>query len=395
MRPVILSPIVFLFCFACGGLIKESLNQDPERQALVIESTPVYDGMIAAASNTTFAMLKPFSKVYVNHDSLSINNKKFVGVTWHEDSSGYVPVGSLLLKGKVGVIVGARKGTNSLPLFKDRELTQAGNDSFSDWQLVAGRPENLIAEVMFVKGSSTVNGYVGAGNISFDSLDLAIFYASQEAERKNNAGDDDALIELFRNENFRNRLGFQNHFGNDDFYQEVMTGLGREQRHAEEMAEDEAANGDVGEEENKEQYTSFTEFEWTDDAGNVTGEIPGSIGIYVITKDGKVSPSIPDGSYIFNGEMNVGTGQYIVEQIKIVFVPEVSRTNFTLDVVATDQYSDEVYSFSHEFINTTCCETVYTFTFGDHNKFACSRIAFKFKGEGVNASLGTTVDCGE
>jgi hypothetical protein len=145
-------------------------------------------------------------------------------------------------------------------------------------------------------------------------------------------------------------------------------------------------------EEDRDQYKSLANMEWSDASGNLA-DLPGYVGVYILTDDGHQSPTITTGTNMMNGTVDVDGIEYNINKIKVVFIPEASQTKLEIEVKATHSLSEETQDFKQEFTNAVPGK-VYTFTFGDRRKLGCSEILFTFRTATLTTSMTLNGDCG-
>lgn len=170
--PFLLLAAVMLLT-SCSGS-----KPDMSRPALTGVRTPVYEGMVSAMSGTRYAWLKPLTTVYVQGDSIKIQDQGFVKVWWN-DSSGYVPAGWVLLNGKVGVLSAIETTT----VYSDASLATPADATFGDWITIpVGELTDRSVQVMYdVEGDPAI-GYIDRTRVFLDPIDIEFYAAFAAAD---------------------------------------------------------------------------------------------------------------------------------------------------------------------------------------------------------------------
>jgi hypothetical protein len=360
MNPIRLLVILIVVCGGCSQNNAEF--KTPEHQAIVITSTPVVDGMIAAIRGLQLTTLKPLTIVYVTNSTISVNHVDYVGITWG-DSSGYVLKSQLLNHGKLGVLSEAL--IQPVHVYSDPKLVHDTGSPLSAWDVVAvGSIDELSAEIMYVNSGAPVKGYISKQSVSLDTLEVAFFYAFRDAEKQKNKGSSAAMEVLKKDAKFIALGSYKKLFHNE---KHTNTGV------------------------DSHVYSSFANVQWLDANGNAI-VAPAGIAAYYIFGDGTESQVNNLPGSLWEGRPGTGddnNDKPLVEKIRLVLVP-LSKTNFTFEIRSENNWDDPTGYLTRTFDNAEPGKT-YSFIIEDGPLSAnlrCSHITIKVSAE----SKGSTTN---
>ena len=290
------SHLIITLTFLCSAcfLIKENSN-DPTRTAITAMPTPVYEDVTTVISGTIWKELPPQTLVNVLRDSLTVSRKGYVEISWN-DSTGYVPVGWLLLHGKPALLDGAIN--ERVIVFSDPAMSIKA-DTLNEWQIVSiVESEDPSVIILYPNQDKPGIGYIPRDAISTDSLNFEFFkvYTSKGITEEN----------FMNDARFISLISFQSIFSTPP------------------MNENDTEGDNIDE--------PFV-MEWRSNEGRYLSpeEYPGEFAAYYILTDSSQSNSSAFGTTMSNGyDENIKQ----ISRIKLVFIP---KQNVDFKFVITEQ----------------------------------------------------------